>query len=510
MSATQAPEVSQDIALSPQGWAYRTGRENRTPRLVIRVRKDGPADSKQASSILNIPFEDRGQQEWSSKELETSNSYQADLAIVVGELLPKNYIADPKKLKKARSPNQFKHGVHDLVEPAEKTGILVKLLSQKLCSLYLLYNKNNGLHCFAPMPNTEVEDRIVYYKEWTDNVFDTQEKKLRNSYHANIVNFKKAYVEDPDNEFLDVSRSSTIKDSWDHELTIRPKKTLFSMIRQGIAAWDEPEGDSGHLKQVYDTIMDAVGKVDWEDHTEIEESVEILQRMIEGRDKFDLDEAKEAVAACAALWSEKPDAKIILDLARGLREGALPNTLIDEYLYRPFIKLFCTTYAKGGLQEGKSLHEAIQNAYKLAKDVGQPLPAMRSTTKDDNQRNLVTLVAKTVLLKRSQLAAIKTRRAAEQAEFSGGLTTEVTSVAKLLSQVSESMDFNHCHNALNQVVQMGFMRTDLFAQEITTMFSNELRGWTELLKVLGVDELEDEDEGEDGDEDMEVANAPEA
>ncbi|KAH7165393.1 hypothetical protein EDB81DRAFT_852290 [Dactylonectria macrodidyma] len=205
-----------DFAFSPHGWAYDIGKEDRVPYRVIRIRKDGPADSKKASLTLGIEFESRDEQEWSKMALDTTDVCQNDLVIVVGELLPE-VPTIPKAWERLSGLQDFDYAKSiNFVKTAERTGIIVKQLDHKNCNLNLLHNKQDGLYRIAPIPRNP-GDRVVYYSEWTRNISETQAGKRKCAYHANICDYSKRYVREHKDELLGVHPSPTTKNEEEEE-----------------------------------------------------------------------------------------------------------------------------------------------------------------------------------------------------------------------------------------------------------------------------------------------------
>ncbi|EEU46060.1 uncharacterized protein NECHADRAFT_79181 [Fusarium vanettenii 77-13-4] len=340
-------------------------------------------------------------------------------------------------------------------------------------------------------------------------------EKLRTlAFNASVCKFTKAYIEQHQNDFCDLVRSTTWKAPQGELRSIAPKEAIFSYVHQAITLWNDG-GEMGHLEQAYDVIMSSVGRTNWEEiqGTNDEGNWKLLQLMIEGNDNFDIREASEASRACQALWPVPADGpgsilpEALCQLARGLRAGAMLNTPIDESFYRAFITLFCAEHTAGRAQ-GEALHGAIQTAYYLASaSVGQPLDTQeqRSTSRATDPG----LLERIIHLKRAQLQSIKQLRAAEREVVMelGGTVTEIVPPNQLIQEIRSTMDINHCRELAVKLFKMSFMRHDLFAQSMVTQAATELS----LLKAFWVpdDDYEDDGEGEDEDDDEAMPDASE-
>ncbi|KAM0420926.1 hypothetical protein ACHAPT_011316 [Fusarium lateritium] len=411
---------SPDIAFSPYGWAYRTGRE---------------------------------------EALHVTGVYQEELAIVLGELLPIEFCC-PKALKAVAFPLIFNPTHDSLVGTAPTAGILVKQLDHKRCNLYLLHDKEDGLYRKSRLPRN-IGDRVVYYSEWVQNDHYIQVEERKVAFRTNICKYTEAYIEDHQDHFLDAPRSSTLDDEQE-TLRITPRGMILLCIYQGIEGF-------GTVRD-YDTIVDSLAKANWKElyhaGTVIEESLEVVRDMIEG------------------LATDGPGKILpvaLNQLARGLRAGAISDTLVDESLYRAFITLFCAEHTAKRAEGDKALHEAIRTAHQLASaSAGRPIPAQAP----DNYDHLTETewLRRMIPLKQRQLKAIDKRKAAERLEImaSGGTTIETVALERLMQDQSSPVDVNHCRSLAQQLFQMDFTRHDLFTRDIVTMITYKLDGLKEL------------------------------
>ncbi|KAM0439700.1 hypothetical protein ACHAPT_000794 [Fusarium lateritium] len=287
-----------DYAFSTYGWAYRTGRQDRKHNQIIRTHRT-TEDNKNAASTLLIEFELREAQIWTKKDLQVTDVYQEELALVVGELLPAEY-CDPtgKDMQSAKYPRAFDPNVHDSVDPAPTTGIVVKQINHGGCSLFLVHGREGGLYRKSWLPS-EALARVVYYREWTEKTSRTQEKQRSTDFKAGICKYSKEYIEKHQDNFLDPLQSSALKGQPDALLLVPPRQMVISYARQAVALWKE-QGETGHLAQVYDVIMSSLGRINWEEleETDDEDHSKLIRVMIEGNDEFDMQEAIEAFQAC--------------------------------------------------------------------------------------------------------------------------------------------------------------------------------------------------------------------
>ncbi|KAH6990715.1 hypothetical protein BKA56DRAFT_214784 [Ilyonectria sp. MPI-CAGE-AT-0026] len=157
-----------------------------------------------------------------------------------------------------------------------------------------------------------------------------------------------------------------------------------------------------------------------------EKAAAILRHLINSKETFEYDEAKEAASAYEVLSPSTPEgvestnvnAELLMHLACGIREGELPDPVMEEasYIsfreeasYISFIKTFCTLYAHMEARGISEQEEAIRLAHCLAfPSPNQPLPP--ATVIQDieaDRRRLLLLVEQFSSLKDLQIQALK-------------------------------------------------------------------------------------------------------
>ncbi|KAF4465328.1 hypothetical protein FALBO_7829 [Fusarium albosuccineum] len=180
-----------DLAISAALFAYRTGRNNRQQRLVVRIRVDrGDLSSKKAKSTKAIIDANNGASAapgLTDEELDISSASAKSLFVVVGELLPRNYF-DDLQYADIRGSMTFDASKHTIVGPTEGTFIIVRPVKWARAAMYLLYRKGGGISSVAPLP-AGYEDLIVYYPEWTTGVGHTHKAKRNDKYRENLSTF---------------------------------------------------------------------------------------------------------------------------------------------------------------------------------------------------------------------------------------------------------------------------------------------------------------------------------
>ncbi|KAF4976704.1 hypothetical protein FZEAL_6668 [Fusarium zealandicum] len=423
--------MSRDLAFSPHGWAYDTGREGRVKNLVVRIRNDGPVKTK---NTLSIEVEPRHSQWWTFRELETNNVPEDELVVVVGELLPENAM-DPTWLRKP-------------------SGILS-----------LLFDRKYGLGRISPLPAPkENEDRIVYYSEWARNVTATQSRLRRSGYNANVNDFSNMYRANHPEYFIEPRTRPATPEIQDGKLTLTPIQTVVSQIPTGIAMYDDAGGsDIALLKNVRYMINSDFGRVN-PDSPGDEMRLKIIQNMVEGKGPFDMEDAQEVVESCKALWSTiaEVNATAIHELAKGLRDGVKESTLVPKPLYRCFITMFCVDYARTHPKKGPS--DAVQPQPPLAATPGSPDSSIQAE------------LQRMIRIKTCQLEATKTRRM---------VTYDTLDLVKLLKSVKASKDINYCRNSLVRAVERIHGEGDAFVQEMVLTLENELKALGRLGSSLG-------------------------
>ncbi|KAM0556703.1 hypothetical protein ACHAPJ_005762 [Fusarium lateritium] len=105
---------------------------------------------------------------------------------------------------------------------------------------------------------------------------------------------------------------------------------------------------------------------------------------------------------------------------------------------------------------------------------------------------------------KSMIKAIKKRRAAESNSRDSVLANPGDDIPALLRSVSGTMDRGHLRDVLDRIVEIIYLKSDCFAQQIVTMLTEVLEG-IERIRDLVEEESEDEDltdesGHEDGDE----------
>ncbi|KAI0441879.1 hypothetical protein F4803DRAFT_551673 [Xylaria telfairii] len=191
------------LAYSSHRWGYRYASTDRKPYQVIRIASVESQTLSQSTSksTLNIDIilnDNTGAgKSWSREELNINGAHYSQLAVVVGELLPKNpmdelgFVSLPKQIR------LFDERVHYVVNTVQDARIVVaKFMDMGVARrfLYGLHTKQNGLCKTAPLPQT-VHDRLVFYPEWTCGGHQYAYHSYFRSWKEHIANFINNYDE---------------------------------------------------------------------------------------------------------------------------------------------------------------------------------------------------------------------------------------------------------------------------------------------------------------------------
>jgi hypothetical protein len=207
-SSTNAPMP--DFAFNSSLIGYDVGIPGRQLEHVIRISTAHAMNSKQAGetfAALEWGETDAGK-EWSHAELAIAGCEKAELAVVVGVLLPQAAIATlPNKPLTPAVCENFDQEMHCWVPTNEKTWIVVRKLSDQRGNLFALANKNTGtgLCAILPLPtSTTYRHRFFFFREWTGLSKATGQHRLRfNPWKANINKFAKRYGGGHGNDLAD-------------------------------------------------------------------------------------------------------------------------------------------------------------------------------------------------------------------------------------------------------------------------------------------------------------------
>jgi hypothetical protein len=182
-----------DFAFNSSLIGYDVGIPGRQLEQVIRISTAHAMNSKQAGetfAALERDETDAGK-EWSHAELAIAGCEKAELAVVVGVLLPQAAIAAlPNEALTPAACEHFDQRTHDWVPTNKKTWIVVRKLSDQRGNLFALANKNpgTGLCVILQLPaSTTYRHRFFFFREWTGLSKATGQHRLRfNAWKANI------------------------------------------------------------------------------------------------------------------------------------------------------------------------------------------------------------------------------------------------------------------------------------------------------------------------------------
>ncbi|KAI8725064.1 hypothetical protein NCS52_00076600 [Fusarium sp. LHS14.1] len=220
--------------------------DGREPNTIIRTHKSTEDKSskvgpKRDLAVTDVPFD--------------------ELSVVVGELLPKGHKEDAfeGKINSAKYSTRFDPSVHDFVDMAPATGIIVKQINHTRYSLYPLHSR----------------------QDW--------EKFQKATFNGGICTFTKQYMDDQQDQSGDTPTANTWNVPDDMLQALAPRDAIISYIHLALSLWEDG-GETGHLEQVYSAIMNCLGRPNWAEveGTDAEGHLKLLQIMITGQDGFDM------------------------------------------------------------------------------------------------------------------------------------------------------------------------------------------------------------------------------
>ncbi|UPK97831.1 hypothetical protein LCI18_008766 [Fusarium solani-melongenae] len=191
-----------------------------------------------------------------------ANLDRDELSVVVGELLPAGYkesVSD-EKMRSATYSALFDPNVHDSIDTAPTTGILVKQLNHDKCCLFLLHGRQDGIYRKYLLPSgTEVERRVVFYREWTDKIRCTQEKDRKAAFNSGVCEFTKGITPEALHQLARDLRDGALCDMPIDESLYRAFITLFcSEYTAGRTEGDEALHDA--IQTAYRLASASVGQ----------------------------------------------------------------------------------------------------------------------------------------------------------------------------------------------------------------------------------------------------------
>lgn len=185
MEPSQAP---QDVAFNPNLWGYNTGKIDRQHHLVIRVREDGRTDTRTARQAAQNTDTSGAGKDWSEAELDIQDVGLGSLVAVIGETIPQSVYEG--NFARVDGPVVATEAVSTMMvfPTRQEAQIVVRRLKEKLCTFFVLRDKQNDLCGIVALPrNTE----IAYYSEWTGGVHSRAEKR-KAAWNRGINDFCRA------------------------------------------------------------------------------------------------------------------------------------------------------------------------------------------------------------------------------------------------------------------------------------------------------------------------------
>ncbi|KPM35557.1 hypothetical protein AK830_g11022 [Neonectria ditissima] len=481
-------EAPIDLALNASLWAYDHGRKDRKEKLVIKTRKgDGSTSSKGAKATLQIEDKTDAGKQWSPEELQVVKVYQSDLVVVVGELLPDDFL-NTRSLKMPPRGTPFDPHNPTIVETNAKSSIIVRRLTGRRCNIHLLHDKKDGLCRLSQLPKG-AENRIVYYREWVSKEYDAHHHFRTNKWRSNINAFCAQYLEDRDDDFLDIKRTSSQK-----ERTAGPRPTQLDSTISKATAMYQATGSESYLKLASSFTKQAAEQSYGEEVSGVKIQHDIIRNTIGGSNTFSLTDAAEAARACQEVFPPGPpgvepariEADLLHQLAKGLRNGALGEIVISENLWQPFITTFCLS------RDGKPMDDDqtkidIKAAYRAAAlGMGNIMPPSPLVAIDfgDPKGALLTLTYRLWEEKKLHIRAVEEWLRVEWEDGVGGGVEDLRNLPLVLRQLSSEMDFDAARYAIAEVNQHYRTRYRALAERFLDCLKEEAKGLFELTNML--------------------------
>jgi hypothetical protein len=234
--------------------------------IRISTANEDAVSLKQAGETLAALEEDDAGawKGWSVAELTITGCDKAELAVVVGVLLPQAALdAVPDKPLTPNSSKDFDQATHAWIPTNDKTYIVIRKLSSKRCNLFVLASRNpdTGLCAVKPLPRSQTgAPRLFFFQEWTETLKAIGRTQVRyDAWRANISRFVERYVAEDEDDLSDEVAQSVASET---DPAVSESPATMSMAEQR----DDNEG--------------------------------VVENLLRGQDPFGLHDAEEAAEAC--------------------------------------------------------------------------------------------------------------------------------------------------------------------------------------------------------------------
>jgi hypothetical protein len=319
-----------DIGLNQLLVGYDIGQRKpgRVQRQVIRIMPSS-SDKDKKSKNARGAREDKGDDEaedesppglvFSEQELDIENRRLEELALVIGELLPTSAFQDsgnfasPHGNKKGASAADFDAAKHTVIvlEPGEKSEVLVQKLSNDKLYFLALGKKENGLcRVYKPAKALTNNERVIYYPEWTVGPPKTAHRDRLRVWNNNIRQFRKQYLES--HEIANVNTASKpLPSSQPDLLPLDPAlKRRGDVLR--LLSWSETDGgDSTNLRQAERILDDILSEPP---SFQSRNKLEKVARLFNQPKEIEEEDAKEIAISCQVSLSMSLATKFCLVL----------------------------------------------------------------------------------------------------------------------------------------------------------------------------------------------------
>ncbi|KAF4977203.1 hypothetical protein FZEAL_6231 [Fusarium zealandicum] len=302
-----------DLAISPQVWGYKTGIENREKNLVVRVRTKG---SGKLQALPEHPNGTGAGKAWSDKERQVTKVFSSELVVVVGELLPASAVDNLNSIA-VKGVLVFDESKHRIIDTIDGTYIVVRPIHMARSCMYALHEKENDM-CSIVALRAADEQRIVYYREWTDGILYTQRARRNDGFRTNLTQFCRQYLEENESKLLDNSFAPYKRR--------REQITDESDLEQKLKALFQRPGTFGHDEA---TALSSMIKEQWSN----------------------------------GLASPENSVSVLLKLSKGLSDGAHNNSPIASELHRHFVVLFGLHYCEKTHEKDEALQRLIDETH---------------------------------------------------------------------------------------------------------------------------------------------------
>ncbi|KAF5013157.1 hypothetical protein FDECE_821 [Fusarium decemcellulare] len=363
-----------DLAISSSLFAYRTGRNDRQQRLVIRPRlRLGDLSANQDPSVRAIIDRNHGTSavpSWTDEELDISTASADTLFVVVGELLPNNHLFE-LSYRIVLGSATFDPSIHTTVGPTEGTFIVVRPIRGERSVMYLLYDRSDGVSSVALLPEC-YERFIVYYDEWVTGFAHTIKERRRDGYRSNLSAFCREFMAQRFPGPVQRRPASTIQ-AEDQETGTQVDDSMDTQEDPG-AETGEAQINTSEL--LFPDIQDLFTKFDASgDKAWLFLAIKRLDAMCDN--EFFNDLSVKGQLRMKIEWNEPGPAStnvtapIILKMVEGLRHGALRGVYIHHDLRRLLITQFCDDWVRSPCEDGLSLKNKIETIYTCYKSLMQ-------------------------------------------------------------------------------------------------------------------------------------------